>query len=113
MKDAKGSWTDIRDLLVKMAEKMPEGNYRFKATPELEHFGQRMAHTIGFIMRGCATVKGEQKTVSVSEQAYHPRRRAFKDANAECGAAFSPLTDAALVKPIPAAAATAASPAAQ
>ena len=77
MKDAKGSWTDIRDLLVKMAEKMPEGNYRFKATPEPEHFWQRMAHTIGFIMRGCATVEGEQKTVSVSERGIPSKAESF------------------------------------
>jgi DinB family protein len=99
----KGSWTNIRDLLVKMAEKMPEENYRFKATPELQDFGQRMAHAIAFIMRGCATVQGEQKTVNVS-QAGTPSKAeilaAFKEANAECDAVFNTLTDAALLKPI-------------
>lgn len=60
-----------------MAEKMPEGNDRFRATPELEHFGQRMAHAIGFIMRGCATVKGEQKTMSVSERGMPSKAESF------------------------------------
>src|SRR5690242_17734725 len=57
----KGQWTNIRDLLTKEADRMPEENYRFKPAPEMEDFGQRMAHVITFSMRGCAAVKGEQK----------------------------------------------------
>jgi len=99
----KGSWTNIRDLLGKMAEKMPEDGYRFKATPELQDFGQRMAHAIIFMMRGCATVQGEQKTVNVSDRGTPSKAEilaAMKEASAECDAVFNSLTDAALVKPI-------------
>ena len=101
----KASWTNIRDLLSKMAEKMPEENYRFKATPELEDFGQRMAHVLAFTMRGCATVKGEQKTVNVSEREMPTKAQilaAMKDTNAYCDAVFNSLTDADLMKMIPA-----------
>ena len=101
----KASWTNIRDLLARMAEKMPEENYRFKATPELEDFGQRMAHAVTFIMRGCSTAKGEQKTVNVSERGTPSRAEilaALKEASAECDSVFNVLTDADAMKMIPA-----------
>jgi hypothetical protein len=97
----KASWTNIRDLLGKMAEKMPDENYRFKGTPELEDFGQRMAHVISFNMRGCATVKGEQKTVNVSERGTPSKSEilaAMKETNAECDSVFDSLTDAEALK---------------
>jgi hypothetical protein len=94
----KASWTNIRDLLSRMAEAMPEENYRFKATPEVQDFGQRMAHAVSFNMRGCAMAKGEQKSVTFSAA---PTRTevlaAMKDANAECDGVFNSLTDADLM----------------
>src|SRR5438552_18928807 len=88
----KGSWTSIRDLLSKMADKMPDENYRFKPMPEMEDFGQRMAHVLSFNMRGCASAQGEQKTVSVSERGTPSKaevQAAIKEVNAECDAAFN------------------------
>ena len=101
----KGSWTNIRDLLTRMADKMPEENYRFKPTPEMQDFGQRMAHVITFIMRGCSTAKGAAKTVNVSEKGTPSKAEimaAFKEANAECDSVFNTLTDADAMKLIPA-----------
>jgi hypothetical protein len=105
MKDAKGSWTNIRDLLVN-GRKEAGGKLQVQGNAGAGRFRAADGACRGFIMRGCATVKGEQKTVSVSERAHHPGRRfsrllrSFKDANAGCDAVFSPLTDAAPVKPI-------------
>jgi hypothetical protein len=95
----KGSWENIRDLLVKMADKMPEENYRFKPTPELQDFGQRMAHVVTFNMRACAQLKGEQKPVTFSAAPTKAEvSAAMKDANAECDSLFSSLNDAELMK---------------
>ena len=94
----KGSWTNIRDLLSKMAEKMPEENYRFKATPDVQDFGVRMAHAVSFAMRGCATAKGEQKAVTFSAAPTKAEVLAgMKEATAECDAVFNALTDADLM----------------
>jgi outer membrane PBP1 activator LpoA protein len=94
-KNMKDSWTNIRDLLSKMAQTMPDENYRFKATPDVQDFGQRMAHAVSFIMRGCATVKGEQKTVNFSAAPTKAEvLAAMKDADAECDGVFNSLTDA-------------------
>jgi len=95
----KGSWVNIRDLLTKMAEKMPEENYRFKPTPELQDFGQRMAHVITFSMRGCSMVKGEQKNLNFSATPTKAEvTAAMKEVNEECDSVFNSLTDADLQK---------------
>ena len=91
----KGQWTNVRDLLTKMADAMPEDAYRFKPTPEMQDFGQRMAHVLTFNMRGCSTAKGEQKNVTVSAAPTKADiQAAIKEVNAQCDGVFNALTDA-------------------
>ena len=91
----KASWANVSSLLARMAEKMPEEHYRFKPTPEMADFGTRIAHAVTFNMRGCSTVKGEQKALTFSMP---PTRAevlaAMKETNAYCDAVFNALTDA-------------------
>jgi len=94
----KGSYTNIRDLLTKMADAMPEENYRFKPTPEVQDFGVRMAHAVSFMMRGCATAKGEQKPLTFSQAPTKAEvQAAMKETTAYCDAVFNSLTDADLM----------------
>ena len=44
----KQDWSNISGLLSRMADRMPGEDYRFKPTPEMQDFGQRMAHVITF-----------------------------------------------------------------
>jgi DinB family protein len=91
----KASWQNISGLLARMAEKMPEENYRFKPTPEMADFGARIAHAIGFNMRGCATAKGETKPLTFSAAPTKAEvLSAMKETNAYCDAVFNALTDA-------------------
>src|SRR5580700_6739880 len=60
--EAKFPWTVVRDNLLKMAEKMPAENYSFKPTPEIESFGQRLAHIAGANLMVCQGVVGRQAT---------------------------------------------------
>jgi hypothetical protein len=102
-KNMKDAWSNIRDLLTKMAEKMPDDNYRFKPTPELQDFGQRMAHVIQFNMRSCATANGEQKPLMFPAAPSKADIMAgMQQANAYCDTVFNALTDADLMKMIPA-----------
>ncbi len=97
----KQSWANVKGLLTRMAEKMPEENYRFKPTPDVQDFGQRMAHVIGFNMRGCALVKGDQKTVNLGATPSKAQVvAAMKEANDECDAVFNSLTDADVLKTV-------------
>jgi DinB superfamily len=97
----KQSWNNSKNLLQRMAEKMPEEDYSFKPTPEMQSFGQRMAHVIGFNMRGCAQVKGEQKNVNLPATASKADiLAAMKQANDECDDVFNSLTDAEGLKTV-------------
>ena len=97
----KQSWANINGLLTKMADKMPEENYRFKPTAEVQDFGQRMAHVVGFNMRTCAQLKGEQKPLTFSAA---PTKTeivaAIRQTSEECDAVFNSLTDAEVQKTI-------------
>jgi hypothetical protein len=98
----KASWVNIRDLITKMGDKMPEEDYRFKPTPEIQDFGQRMAHVIGFNMRACSQVKGDTPAPLMFSPA--PTKTevmaANKLADDECDSLFGALTDADLMKTI-------------
>jgi hypothetical protein len=91
----KGSWANISSLLARMAEKMPEENYRFKPTPEMQDFGARVAHIVGANMRSCAAAKGETKSLTFSAAPTKAEvTAAMKEANAYCDGVFNSLTDA-------------------
>jgi hypothetical protein len=91
----KASWSNISSLLARMAEKMPEENYRFKPTPEMQDFGTRVAHIVGANMRSCATAKGETKSLTFSAAPTKSEvLAAMKEANAYCDGVFNSMTDA-------------------
>src|SRR5216683_6441759 len=93
--EAKQAYATIKNNLVKMAEKMPEENYSFKATPEVRTFGQLIGHVADSQMRTCAAVKGEQKSANASSKtAKADLVAALQESIAECDSAFASLTDA-------------------
>jgi len=59
--EAKRSYTRIKNNLLAAAEKMPEENYGFKASPEVRPFGQLIAHVADAQFGICSAVKGEEK----------------------------------------------------
>ena len=100
--EARFPWTVVRDNLLKMAEKMPAENYSFKPTPEIESFGQRLAHIAGANLFICQGVMGQQTA---------PRPRTtptsklelialLKLASTACDMAFDSLSDAAAMEKI-------------
>lgn len=95
----KQSWNNIKNLLTKEAAKMPEENYKFKPVSEIQDFGARVTHIVTSNMRTCASLKGEQKTVSLTAASSKAEiAAAMKDAWDECDSVFNSLTDADLHK---------------
>jgi hypothetical protein len=94
--EAKFPWTVVRDNLLKLAEKMPAENYSFKPTPEIESFGQRLAHIAGANLFVCQGVMGQQTTPrSRPAGTSKPELIALlKQAATACDSAFDSLTDA-------------------
>ena len=58
--EQKMAYEGNRNNLVKAAEKMPEADYSFKPAPEMQSFGERIAHIAGQ-MGTCSMLTGERK----------------------------------------------------
>jgi hypothetical protein len=99
--EAKFPWAVVRDNLLKMAEKMPAEDYAFKPVPEIESFGQRVAHIAGANLRICQGVQGIDKPFTRNAATSKAELVALlKQSSAACDAVFASLTDAAAMEKI-------------
>lgn len=99
--EAKFPWTVVRDNLLKMAEMMPAENYSFRPTPEIQSFGQRLAHIAGANLFVCQGVMGHKTAFSRPSATSKPELIALlKQASAACDTAFDSLSDAAAMEKI-------------
>jgi uncharacterized damage-inducible protein DinB len=97
--EVKGAYTSIKNNVLKAADKMSEENYGFKATPEVQSFGQRIAHIADANMRTCAALKGEQKSVgAASKNTKAELVAALKESFAYCDTVYDAMTDAEATK---------------
>src|SRR5271156_6095674 len=60
--EAKQAYTNVKNNLLKAADKMPEDGYAFKATPDVRIFGQLIAHVADSQTRNCSAATGTPKT---------------------------------------------------
>ena len=99
--EARFPWTIVRDNLLKMAEKMPAEYYGFKPSPEIETFGQRVAHIAGANLRICEGINGRQTSNSrPSVTSKVELIAALKESSAACDSVFDSLSDAAALEKI-------------
>jgi hypothetical protein len=99
--EAKFPWTVVRNNLLKMAEKMPAENYAFKPSPEIETFGQRVAHIAGANLRVCQGINGQTTPTGAPKATTKAELVALvKESNAACDAVFDTLTDTAALEKI-------------
>ena len=92
--EVKQSYNGIKNNLLKMAEKMPDENYAFKATPDIRSFGQLVGHVADSQMGTCSAVNGEPKKLGASSKTSKADlEAALKTAFDECDKAFDSLTD--------------------
>ena len=88
------AYNAIKNNLIKAAEKMPESDYDFKATPDVRTFGQLIMHVAQAQMGTCAAVKGEQKRIDASKTAKPDAVASLKASFDECDAAWDSMGDA-------------------
>lgn len=93
--EAKQMYGGVKNNLLKMAEKMPEEHYAFKATPDVRTFGQLIGHVADSQARTCSTVNGEVKNLGASAKTAKAELvAALKESFALCDKAIDALTDA-------------------
>ncbi len=99
--ELKQAYNRIKNNLTKAAEKMPEEQYGFKATPDIRTFGALIAHIADSQTRACTLVLGEPKTPTAgSKTAKADLVTALKDSFADCDKAYDSLTDATLTQAV-------------
>jgi hypothetical protein len=92
--EVKQGYTGIKNNLLKMAEKMPDENYAFKASPDIRTFGQLVGHVADAQMGTCSAVNGEAKKLGASSMtAKADLVAALKTSFDECDKAFESLSD--------------------
>ena len=93
--EAKQGYTRIKNNMLKMAEKMPDDGYSFKATPDVKTFAQNLAHVADAQMGACSAVNGAPKSAgAASKTSKDVLLAALKASIEECDKAFASLTDA-------------------
>ncbi|HXP84302.1 MAG TPA: DinB family protein [Bryobacteraceae bacterium] len=96
--EVRESYRIFKTNFLKMADRMPAEKYGFKPVPEVETFGQRLAHIIVANTRACAGLKGESKSVGPRSTAKADLVVALRDSFAYCDTVFESITDAAAVQ---------------
>lgn len=94
--ESKAAYTSVKNNLLKAADKMPEDAYSFKATADVQTFGQRMAHVANQIGT-CSSLTGERKQAAqaTSKADIVAALKASFDA---CDAAWDSMNDKAAME---------------
>ncbi len=93
--DAKAMYNGVKNNLLKMADKMPEEHYAFKATAEVRTFGQLIGHVADSQARTCSAVLGDPKNLNAAAKTSKADLvAALKESFTLCDKAFDSLTDA-------------------
>ena len=93
--EAKQMYTGVKNNLIKMAEKMPEEHYAFKATADVRTFGQLIGHVADSQARTCSAVLGSPKNLNAgTKTAKADLVAALKESFSLCDQAFDALNDA-------------------
>ena len=90
----KANYNGIKTNLTRMAEKMPDDAYSFKATPDVRTFAGVMAHIIDSNGRTCAAIAGSTAPESAgSKTAKADVVAALKTSFDICDGVFNSLSD--------------------
>lgn len=90
----KQNYNNIKNNLLKGAEKMPEADYSFKPAPESRTFGEVVTHVATVQALLCGSAKGEDKKLDGSKTDKASAVATLKEAIAYCDPVFDALTDA-------------------
>jgi uncharacterized damage-inducible protein DinB len=94
--EAKASHNQIKGLILKSAEKMPEEQFTFQPVPEVRTFAKVLGHIAGGNYLLCGAAKGEKRQIDNFEEAAPTRAALVKILNESfsyCDAVYDSLTD--------------------
>ncbi|MFN7938865.1 MAG: DinB family protein [Bryobacteraceae bacterium] len=94
--ETKVLYDNVKNNLIRAAEKMPEENYSFKPTPDVRSFGQLVGHVADAQYLFCSPVKDEKKAppgVEKSKTSKADLVAALKEAFEYCDATYAAMDD--------------------
>jgi uncharacterized damage-inducible protein DinB len=92
--DAKQDYTNIKNKLLKSAEKMPEEKYSFRTTPQVRTYGEMIAHIADVQVTLCSIASGEPKRGSAAGKTSKADLTAALKASFDyCDAVYDSMTD--------------------
>lgn len=97
-------YRDVRDFVIRAAEKMPDGRYAFRPTPAVRSFAQQIAHIADDQYNLCAPARHETREAPYRDIETRLSRKddllpALRAAFAYCDAAYDALTDVSGAQP--------------
>lgn len=99
--ELKTAYTRIKGNFMKAAEKMPEDQYGFKPTPEMQSFGERVAHIAVSSMGPCSALAGAPRSIDAKTlKTKADIVAALKDSFDTCDKVIDNMTDADAVVPV-------------
>lgn len=87
----------VKNNIIRSAEKMPEENYSYKPTPDIRSFGEILAHVADAQYLFCSAALGEKNPSPGVEKNKHTKAEitgALEEAFAYCDRAYNGMTDA-------------------
>jgi uncharacterized damage-inducible protein DinB len=97
--NVKDAYTEVRNNILRSAEKMPEENYSFRPAPRVRTFGEILGHVAQEqYIYFCGPVKGENKAADIEKTKTSKADliAALNDSFAYCDAVYGSMTDATL-----------------
>ena len=93
--ELKTAYGRVKTNFIKAAEKMPEDQYDFKPTPQMESFKERITHIAVLSMGPCSALTGSPKAIDAKTlKTKADVVSALKDSFAACDAFIDHMTDA-------------------
>ncbi len=92
--ELKANYNNIKNNLLKGAEKMPEADYGFKPAPESRTFGEVVTHIATVQAALCASAKGETKQLDGTKTSKTDAVALLKESVDYCDPIYNAMTDA-------------------
>jgi hypothetical protein len=91
--ELKANYNNIKNNVLRGAEKMPEADYGFKPAPESRTFGAVVTHIAQVQAALCASAKGEAKQLDDSKTSKADAVALLKESIDYCDAVYAAITD--------------------
>ena len=92
--ELKANYNNIKNNLLKGAEKMPEADYGFKPAPESRTFAEVVTHIATVQAALCASAKGETKQLDGTKTSKTDAVALLKESVDYCDPIYNAMTDA-------------------